>query len=306
MSLEHFDKIIRSGQTPTLHIIVLFGENKKVIRYVAEIIDKFLQQGIDVYCQSSEGDKQITPQMLPKLLHASKHDFIAVIGARDESNNTMHMSIAAELVQKKYHKVLRYIQRVGSYPNISDKIVSLSSLQLEKLSEIYLSMKYPDINDSDCLGKLEEIRRLQSQLVVCNRDVLGKQLESCEKKLTINIQLKSRLERYTEQMIAANFNKESEMVTNSNKETEKIIAHTSSKEPTKIVADVYNKEPTTTAFSIKDSENMRISTQLPITRPNITRYYQPVIIQNTHIEWNLCAFSPYKYPREDHWMYGYF
>jgi len=123
----------RVPRRPFLHMVVLFGNDPRVMNYAQGIMQQFLNAGIDTWLHSAvyanNNSRQlvdIKPEHLVSVITSSHADHLIVIGDRNMKNNTCQGRHQGKLIELSIEEQIRFVLVDWS------KATSMGGLKLSK------------------------------------------------------------------------------------------------------------------------------------------------------------------------------
>ena len=130
----------RVSRRPFLHMVVLFGNDPRVINYAQGIMQQFLDAGIDTWLHSAiyanNSSRQlvdIKPEHLVSVIKSSHADQLIVIGDRNMKNNTCQGRHDGKLIELSIREQIRFVLLDWS------QATSMGGLKLSKSRSTSLS-----------------------------------------------------------------------------------------------------------------------------------------------------------------------
>ena len=106
----------RVPRRPFLHMVVLFGNDPRVMNYAQGIMQQFLNAGIDTWLHSAvyanNNSRQlvdIKPEHLVSVITSSHADHLIVIGDRNMKNNTCQGRHQGKLIELSIEEQIRFV-----------------------------------------------------------------------------------------------------------------------------------------------------------------------------------------------------
>ncbi|KAG9392955.1 hypothetical protein J8273_5665 [Carpediemonas membranifera] len=135
-SLNGVSYITPPSLRPSLHIVVLFAQDTRVLIYAKQSMQRFLNHGIDCYLQRSISEgTYIKHTNLVKIIAESHTDFLCVIGDKNYRNQTISARIDEKLCEVTVEAFLAYINHHWSMRAGALDDASLTDRDLTELSQ---------------------------------------------------------------------------------------------------------------------------------------------------------------------------
>jgi len=168
------NQICKYGRKPYLHIVILFASDPNVIHYAEDVIEQFLDNGIDVAIQKylqetiklasmSTRKDVIKAENLAEIICSSHADFLVVIGDRNMKNRSCQAKRKGKLIEMPITDVISLIWK--SWPQNPHKtlarIQNLTPIQLELLLFQYCGLKHTNARIQYLWSWVDELKKLR-------------------------------------------------------------------------------------------------------------------------------------------------